>query len=133
MSLSLGLVGAGLAGLAAGVLMTMFEIPFWKKWGMEGVAEWQVNAVMVSVLIRRFTRRRAGALMAVAMHLFHAAVLGILRPGHEGRRARQDLASVGFSTFHEGRGARKKATQGGHTFVSRKKIVIRKRKVSRKE
>ena len=51
MSLSLGLVRAGLAGLAAGVLMTLFEIPFWKKWGLEGVAEWQVNAVMVSVLI----------------------------------------------------------------------------------
>ncbi|HEV2119901.1 MAG TPA: hypothetical protein VGS11_07355 [Candidatus Bathyarchaeia archaeon] len=78
MSPSLGLVGAGLAGLAAGVLMTLFEFAFWKKWGLEGVAEWQVNSVMVSVLIRKFTQRRPGALMAVAMHLFHATILGIL-------------------------------------------------------
>ena len=53
MSLLLDLVGAGLAGLAAGLLMTLFEIPFWGKWGLEGVAEWQVNLVIVyGVLLR---------------------------------------------------------------------------------
>ena len=44
---------------------------------MEGVAEWQVNAVIVSVLIRKFTDRRVTSTMAVVMHLFHGAVLGI--------------------------------------------------------
>ena len=78
MPVLLELLGAGLAGLASGVIMTLFEIPFWKKWGLEGVAEWQVNTVIVSVLIRKFTRRKTGALMAVAMHLFHATILGIL-------------------------------------------------------
>lgn len=78
MSVLLDLLGAGPAGLSAGLLMTLFEYPFWKKWGLEAVAEWQVNTVMVPVLIRKFTRRRAGALMAVIMYLFHATVLGIL-------------------------------------------------------
>jgi hypothetical protein len=45
---------------------------------MEGVAEWQVNAAIVSVLIRRFTRRRVSPSMSVAMHLFHGAALGIV-------------------------------------------------------
>jgi uncharacterized protein YacL len=58
--------------------MTLFEIPFWRKGGMEGVAEWQVNSVIVWVLIRRFTQRRVVISMSVAMHLFHGAVLGAL-------------------------------------------------------
>ncbi|HVH15242.1 MAG TPA: hypothetical protein VNA15_05930 [Candidatus Angelobacter sp.] len=58
--------------------MTIFELPFWTRWGMEGVAEWQVNAVIASVLIRKFTRRRVVTWTSVAMHLFHGAVLGIV-------------------------------------------------------
>ncbi len=78
MSLLLALLGACFAGLLAAICMTIFELPFWRRWGMEGVAEWQVNAVIVSVLIRKFTRRRVVASMSVAMHLFHGAILGIL-------------------------------------------------------
>src|SRR6266704_2121851 len=69
---------ASLAGLVAGIFMTLVEIPFWRKWGMEGVAEWQVNSVIVWVMIRKFTRRRVVTSMSVAMHLFHGAVLGLL-------------------------------------------------------
>jgi hypothetical protein len=58
--------------------MTIFEFPFWRRWGMEGVAEWQVNAAIVSVLIRKLTQRRVVAWMSVAMHLFHGAALGIV-------------------------------------------------------
>jgi len=78
MSLLLALLGACLAGLQAAICMTLFEIPFWRRWGMEGVAEWQVNAVIVSVLIRKFTQRRVGTSMSVAMHLIHGAALGIV-------------------------------------------------------
>ncbi len=45
---------------------------------MEGVAEWQVNAVIFSVLIRKFTQRRVVASMSVAMHLIHGVLLGIV-------------------------------------------------------
>jgi hypothetical protein len=78
MSLPLLLLGGCFAGLVAAVCMTIFELPFWRRWGMEGVAEWQVNAVIVSLLIRGFTRKRVSASMVVAMHLFHGAVLGIV-------------------------------------------------------
>src|SRR2546428_7070133 len=78
MSLLLALLGACFAGLLAAICMTIFELPFWRRWGMEGVAEWQVNAVIVSVLIRKFTQRRVVASMSVAMHLFHGTVLGIV-------------------------------------------------------
>jgi hypothetical protein len=78
MSLLLALLGASFAGLAAAVCMIIFELPFWRRWGMEGVAEWQVNATMVSLLIRGFTRKRVSASMVVAMHLFHGAALGIV-------------------------------------------------------
>jgi hypothetical protein len=78
MSPVLELLAACFAGLLAAICMTLVEIPFWKKWGMEGVAEWQVNSVIVWVLIRKFTRRRVGSSMSVAMHLFHGAALGTL-------------------------------------------------------
>jgi hypothetical protein len=78
LSLLLDLGGASLAGLAAGLLMTLFELPFWRKWGLEGVAEWQVNTVMVTVLTRKITGKRPGALAAVTMHLGHATILGTL-------------------------------------------------------
>src|SRR6266516_5911165 len=78
MSLLLALLGACFAGLLAAICMTIFELPYWRRWGMEGVAEWQVNAVIVSVLIRKFTRRRVVASMSVAMHRFHGAILGIV-------------------------------------------------------
>src|SRR5712692_3314053 len=74
----LSLVGAGFAGLVAAICMTIFEFPFWRRWGMEGVAEWQVNAAIVSVLIRKLTQRRVVVWMSVTMHLFHGAALGIV-------------------------------------------------------
>lgn len=78
MSLLLAAIGAFVAGLVATIFMTLFELPFWRRWGMEGVAEWQVNAVIVSLLIRNLTRRRVSGSMVVAMHLFHGAILGIV-------------------------------------------------------
>jgi len=78
MSLPLALLGACFAGLLAAICMTIFELPFWRRWGMEGVAEWQVNAVIFSVLIRKFTQRRVVASMSVAMHLIHGVLLGIV-------------------------------------------------------
>jgi len=78
MLLLLSLLAACFAGLLAAVCMTILELPFWRRWGMEGVAEWQVNAVIVSMLIRKFTERRVGTPMSVAMHLIHGAALGIV-------------------------------------------------------
>jgi len=78
MSLLLPLLGACFVGLVAAVCMTIFELPFWRRWGMEGVAEWQVNAVIVLLLTRKFTSRRVSSSMVGAMHLFHGAALGVV-------------------------------------------------------
>ena len=59
------LLGACLTGLVAAICMTIFELPFWKNWGIEGVAEWQVNSVIVSILIRKFSSRRVSISMSV--------------------------------------------------------------------
>jgi len=72
------LLGACLAGLVAAICMTIFELPFWKKWGIEGVAEWQVNSVIVSMLLRKFSNRSVSISMSVGMHLVHGAALGIV-------------------------------------------------------
>ncbi len=72
------LLGACLAGLVAAICMTIFELPFWKKWGIERVAEWQVNSVIVSMLLRKFSNRSVSISMSVGMHLVHGAAMGIV-------------------------------------------------------
>src|SRR5438128_6263635 len=72
------LLGACFIGLVAAICMTIVELPFWKKWGIEGVAEWQVNSVIVSMLIRKFSNRRVSISVSVGMHLLHGAALGIV-------------------------------------------------------
>ncbi|HEU5120463.1 MAG TPA: hypothetical protein VFT71_05710 [Candidatus Nitrosocosmicus sp.] len=37
-------------GLVATLFMTLFEIPFWKKWGLKGVLEWHENQILFSKL-----------------------------------------------------------------------------------
>jgi hypothetical protein len=65
-------------GLVSAAIMTLFEFPFWKKWGMEGVAEWQVNLVMVSKLFTRFNEiNQPGLSWIIASHLTHGITAGI--------------------------------------------------------
>jgi hypothetical protein len=47
--------------------------------------------------------------------------------GHEGRRVWQGALNVGSSAFHEGRGAGKKTTPGGHDLVNRKNCFRKKK------
>jgi hypothetical protein len=78
LSLPTEIVFGSFDGLVATICMTLFEFPFWKKYGLGGVAEWQINIVMVSIFIRRFKVRKAATSMAVAMHLLHGIILGML-------------------------------------------------------
>jgi len=34
------------------LMMTFFEFPFWRKWGLEGVLEWHENQVLYSKFFR---------------------------------------------------------------------------------
>ena len=42
------LVGGLLAGAASTAIMTLTEIPSWKRWGLHGVFEWHENQVLYS-------------------------------------------------------------------------------------
>lgn len=60
--------------------MTLSEYPFWRKWGMEGVGEWQVDTVIYS----RIILRRAGLIVesgfpwkTVATHLLNGIIASI--------------------------------------------------------
>ena len=37
-----------LGGLFSTLVMSIFEFPFWRKWGLEGVLEWHENQVLYS-------------------------------------------------------------------------------------
>ena len=69
---------AGIIGLFSAALMTLFEYPFWKKWGMSAVGEWQLNWVMVSRLDKKWKAMKQPILSwTIASHLSHGVVAGI--------------------------------------------------------
>ena len=40
------------AGLISTGVMTIIEIPFWKKWGITGILEWHENQMLSSKYFR---------------------------------------------------------------------------------
>jgi hypothetical protein len=56
--------------------MTLVEYPFWRTWGMEGVAEWQVNWVMVSK-IKKKKSSKPDMPWTIASHLSHGVIVGV--------------------------------------------------------
>ena len=74
------LLGVAVAGLVGGVFMTLFEFSFWKKWGMNGVAEWQTNWVIISKLSGRTSNRIQAPRISwtITLHLWHGVAAGIV-------------------------------------------------------
>jgi hypothetical protein len=52
--------------------------------------------------------------------------------GHEGRRVWRGALNVGFSAFHEGRGAGKTDPLGGHDLVNRKNCFRKKKSYTKR-
>ncbi len=69
------MVGAG-SGLGSAVLMTLFEAYFWRKMGIGGVVEWQINLVMVSQILHEQYNPTRRLKAALGMHLLHGAIFG---------------------------------------------------------
>ncbi len=70
---------AAAVGLGSASAMTLTEFPFWKKWGMTAVAEWQVNWVIVSRFRRISSRSRQPEIQwIVASHLSHGVAASIV-------------------------------------------------------
>jgi hypothetical protein len=79
MNLLVELVWAAFAGFVAALVMTVVELPLWKKWGMEGVAEWQVNWVMVSQMRKEWKQRPRPILSwTLASHISHGVAAGMV-------------------------------------------------------
>src|SRR3989442_14630314 len=60
--------------------MTLFEFPVWKIWGMNGVAEWQTNWIIISKLTRGPSNRVQSPRISwtIALHLWHGTLAGII-------------------------------------------------------
>jgi hypothetical protein len=74
------LIFAALAGFAGAMLMTCSEFPFWKKWGMDGVGEWQVDTVIYSkILLRRakINEEKGFPWKTVATHLLNGVIASV--------------------------------------------------------
>ena len=74
------LLGVAFAGLAGAIVMTLFEFPFWKTWGMKGVAEWQTNWVILSKLTGGSSNQIQSPRISwtIALHLWHGVAAGIV-------------------------------------------------------
>lgn len=79
MLVGLALDGA-LSGLLAVLLMTLFEVPFWYKFGIPCVVQWQVNEIITSRLFSESYVEGRRLEWAIAMHVFHGIVLGAVFP-----------------------------------------------------
>jgi hypothetical protein len=77
--LLLDLLVVSAIGFLGAAIMTIVEIPFWKKWGLEGVADWQVNAVLVSKLIGKSKSvNEVGLFWINASKLSHGVAAGLV-------------------------------------------------------
>ena len=74
------LLGLAFAGLVSAAVMTLFEFPFWKRWGMNGVVEWQTNWIILSKLARVNSNRIREPRISwtITLHLWHGVAAGIV-------------------------------------------------------
>jgi hypothetical protein len=78
--MALDVIEAAIAGLAAAILMTLSEFPFWKKWRMSGVGEWQVDNVIYSRIILRRTNlieEKGFPWKTVGTHLLNGVIASV--------------------------------------------------------
>lgn len=70
-----GLVG----GIIATGIMTISEIPSWKKWGLPGVFEWHENQ-MLSARFFGISQRKVNFNFIFALHFINGSLAGIAFP-----------------------------------------------------
>lgn len=67
-----GLVG----GLLATGVMTIIELPFWRRWKLQGVLEWHENQILISRLLRS-DERRLNYAGIFSLHFLNGALGGL--------------------------------------------------------
>jgi hypothetical protein len=63
--------GGLLAGLFSTVIMTIFEIPFWRYWGITGILEWHENQILVSKSIEKLRKIKYNQTNYFGIFLLH--------------------------------------------------------------
>lgn len=67
------------SGIVATVIMTVSEIPSWRKWGLLGVFEWHENQVL-SIRLFRIPRNKLNFKYIFFLHIVNGSLAGIAYP-----------------------------------------------------
>ncbi len=70
-----GLIG----GIVATIVMTMSEIPAWKKWGLFGVFEWHENQLLSSKFFR-IPQKKINFRYIFLLHFLNGSLAGLAFP-----------------------------------------------------
>ena len=68
-----------LDSMVATTIMTLYEIPFWRKWGLTGVFEWHENQIL-SIRFFRISRRVVQYRGIFFLHFLNGTLGGLLFP-----------------------------------------------------
>ncbi len=67
------------SGIVATAIMTISEIPSWRKWGLLGVFEWHENQVL-SIRLFRIPRNKLNFKYIFFLHIVNGSLAGIAYP-----------------------------------------------------
>ena len=67
------------SGIVATVIMTVSEIPSWRKWGLLGVFEWHENQLL-SIRLFRIPRNKLNFKYIFFLHIVNGSLAGIAYP-----------------------------------------------------
>ena len=68
-----------IAGVTATAIMTIGEIPAWRKWGLLGVFEWHENQLLATRFFR-ISQRKVNFKYIFALHFLNGSLAGIAFP-----------------------------------------------------
>lgn len=72
-----------IAGLVSTCIMTIYEIPFWRIWGIKGILEWHENQILTSKLIKKFSKTKSDTCIykgIFLLHIINGTLAGITFP-----------------------------------------------------
>lgn len=75
-SFLIGLIG----GIVSTSIMTLTEIPSWKRWGLHGVFEWHENQILSNRLLRLSDRKGIHFVGIFLFHFLNGTLAGIAFP-----------------------------------------------------
>lgn len=67
------------SGIVATAIMTVSEIPSWRKWGLPGVFEWHENQLL-SIRLFRIPRNKLNFKYIFLLHIVNGSLAGIAYP-----------------------------------------------------